>query len=54
MNEHPTAVSAVSVGGLIGVAHFMHMIEPILADLSYLAAIIVAGVTVYCKLRKNS
>lgn len=51
MSDHPTQVGAVGVGALVGIGHFMHMVEPFLADLSYLAAIIVAGITIYQKIR---
>jgi hypothetical protein len=53
MSDHPNQVAAVGVGALVGIGHFAHMIEPILADLSYLAAIVVAGLAVYQKIRKK-
>lgn len=45
-----TEVGAVGVGGLAAIGHFAHLIEPLLADLSYLAAIIVGGLTIYYKI----
>jgi hypothetical protein len=43
--------AAVGVGGLAAIGHFCAMIEPLLADLSYAAAIIVASVSIYFRLR---
>lgn len=53
MNGHQAEVAGVSIGGLVGAGTLLSQIEPILADLSYLAAILVAGVTIYYKI-KNS
>lgn len=47
--EHTVQMGAVGVGGLVGLGHFMHMIEPFLADISYVAAIVVACITIYQK-----
>jgi len=51
MNDHPGTVGAAGVGGLLGFAHLMHIVEPILADISYVVAIILAIVTLYQKFR---
>jgi hypothetical protein len=52
MSDHPNQVAAVAVGGFIGIAHFAHIVEPFLADLSYLGALIVTIVTLWQKWRK--
>lgn len=52
-SDHVEMTGAVSVGGLVGIAHFMHMLEPILADVSYVAAIVVAALTIWQKFRKK-
>jgi hypothetical protein len=51
--QHTTEVAAVSVGGLLGLGKLLSMIEPFLADASYFAAIIVAIVTVYYKIKNR-
>lgn len=53
MNAHHTDIAAVSVGGFAGLGSFIHAIEPLLADVSYLLAIIVAGVTIYYKIKNR-
>lgn len=52
MSDHPVTVGAAGVGGFIGLAHFANIVEPILADLSYVAALVVAAVTIFKALRK--
>jgi hypothetical protein len=37
MNTNHADITAVSVGGLIGIGKFIHDVEPLLADLSYLS-----------------
>lgn len=49
----PHEVAAVGVGGLAGLGKFLATIEPALADLSYLAAIIVAAVTIWQKFKSK-
>jgi hypothetical protein len=49
MNKNALEVGAVSVGGLAAFGHFCSMVQPILADFSYMAAIIIACVTIYQK-----
>jgi hypothetical protein len=51
--EHTVQMGAVGVGGLVGLGHFMHMIEPFLADISYVAAIVVACITIYQKWKSS-
>lgn len=41
MNKQMIEAGAVGTGGLAALGHFCEMIQPILADLSYAAAIIV-------------
>lgn len=53
MNKHLLEIGAVSTGGLAALGHFCEMIQPILADLSYAAAIIVAAVTIWKKFRSK-
>lgn len=53
MNGHQAEVAGVSVGALAGAGKLLSGVEPILASLSYIAAILVALVTVYYKI-KNS
>ncbi len=50
-NDSVSETGAIGVGGLAALGHFAHMVEPVLADLSYLAAIAVGALTVYYKLR---
>jgi hypothetical protein len=53
--EHSTNhVAAVSVGALAAAGHFLKDLEPILASLSYLAAIAVAVVTIFFKIRDRN
>lgn len=52
MNQHPPSnVAAVGVGALAGAGSLLTQWEPILASASYIAAIIVAIVTLYFKFR---
>jgi hypothetical protein len=52
MNQNePHSVTAVGVGALAGAGSLLTHLEPILASLSYLAAIVVAVVTLYFKFR---
>jgi hypothetical protein len=51
--SHATDAAAVSVGGILAVGNLLAMIEPFLADISYIAAIIVAAVTVYYKIKNR-
>jgi hypothetical protein len=53
MNSHHVEMTAVSVGALVGVGKFLHDIEPVLADLSYLLAVVTALVTIYYKIRNK-
>ena len=53
MNGHQVEVAGVSVGALAGAGKLLSEMEPILASLSYIAAIIVALVTVYYKIRRH-
>ena len=53
MNGHQAEVAGVSVGAFVGAGKLLSEIEPILASLSYIAAIIVAMVTVYYKIRNS-
>jgi hypothetical protein len=53
MNTNHADITAVSVGGLIGIGKFIHDVEPLLADLSYLLAVIAAIVTIYYKIRNK-
>ncbi len=53
MNGHQAEVAGVSVGALVGVGKLLGDIEPILASLSYVAAILVAVVTIYYKIRNS-
>jgi len=53
MNGHQAEVAGVSVGALVGVGKLIGDIEPILAGLSYIAAILVAIVTIYYKIRNS-
>ncbi len=54
-DEHPIQhASAVMVGALAGAGHFLTELEPILASLSYIAAICVAIVTIFFKIRDRS
>ena len=53
MTAHTTEVGAVSVGALLGIGKFIAMVEPLLADLSYIAAIAVAVVTIYYKIKSH-
>jgi len=50
----PHEVAAVGVGGLAGIGTFLSTIEPILADISYIAAIVLAGVTLYFKFKDRN
>jgi len=52
-SQHTSEVAAVSVGGLLGLGKLLAMIEPFLADASYFAAIVVAVVTVYYKIKNR-
>jgi hypothetical protein len=45
-------VGAIGTGGLAAVGHFCALIEPILADVSYAAAIIVGIVTIWRQFKK--
>jgi hypothetical protein len=47
------AAGATVTGGLAAAGHFFAMIEPILADFSYAAAILVAVVSIYYKIRNR-
>ncbi len=47
-------VAAAGVVGLAGFGKFLATIEPALADISYLAAIIVAVVTLWQKFKRKS
>lgn len=47
------AAGATVSGGLAAAGHFFAMIEPILADCSYAAAILVAVVSIYFKIRNR-
>jgi hypothetical protein len=51
--QHTSEVGAVGVGALVGVGQLLAFIEPFLADLSYLAAIAVALVTIYFKVKNR-
>jgi hypothetical protein len=42
------------VGALAGAGHFLTELEPILASLSYIAAICVAVVTIFFKIRDRN
>jgi hypothetical protein len=53
MNGHQAEVAGVSLGDLVGVGKLIGDIEPILAGLSYIAAILVAIVTIYYKIRNS-
>jgi len=54
MNKHEVmGVGAISTGGLAALGHFADMVQPILADISYLAAIIVGVWTIYHKIRNR-
>ena len=53
MNANHSDVSGVSIGAFIGAGPFLHMIEPALADLSYLLAAVAAVVTIYYKIKKK-
>lgn len=53
MNKHISEVGVASVGALAAAGHFAALIEPILADLSYGAAVVVAAVTIWVKLRNK-
>jgi hypothetical protein len=53
MNGHQAEVAGVSVGALVGAGKFLSEIEPILASISYMAAILVAVVTIYYKIRNS-
>jgi hypothetical protein len=46
-------VGAVGVGALVGLGQLLALVQPFLADVSYAAAIIVAGVTVYYKIKNK-
>jgi hypothetical protein len=51
---HTTDIGAVSVGGFLGFGSLVHRLAdaaPWLASLSYIAAIVVAAVTVYYKIK---
>jgi hypothetical protein len=52
MNKHIVEAGAVATGGLAAIGHFCEMIQPILADVSYAAAIIVGIVTVWKQFHK--
>lgn len=52
-SHHTVEVGAVGVGALVGVGQLLAFIEPFLADLSYLAAIVVAGITIYYKIKNR-
>lgn len=54
MNTHPVNVAAISVGALAGLGSFLSQIEPVLASLSYLAAIAVALVTIFFKIKDRN
>lgn len=49
MNKHDMTNGAIGVGGLAALGHFADMIQPILADLSYLGAIVLGAWTLYHK-----
>lgn len=53
VNKHISEVGVASVGALAAAGHFAALIEPILADLSYGAAVVVAAVTIWVKLRNK-
>ncbi len=53
MNANHTDVTAVSVGALAGVGKLLHDFEPFLADLSYIAAIVLAAITIYYKVKNK-
>lgn len=49
MNKHIVEAGAIATGGLAAAGHFCEMIQPILADVSYAAAIIVGAITIWQK-----
>ncbi len=53
MNANHTDVTAVSVGALAGAGHLLNSFEPLLADLSYFAAIVLAVITIYYKVKNK-
>lgn len=52
-SHHTVEVGAVGVGALVGAGQLLAYIEPFLADLSYIAAIAVAAVTLYYKIKNR-
>ena len=55
-SEHQSETGVAGVVGLLGFGHFAHVLaeaEPWLASISYIAAIIVAGVTLYYKFKNR-
>jgi hypothetical protein len=50
-SQHTVGAAAVSVGALASLGNILTQIEPVLASLSYIAAIAVALVTIYYKIR---
>jgi hypothetical protein len=54
MNKHVIEVGAIATGGLAAVGHFCELIQPILADVSYAAAIVVGIVTLIQKWRNRN
>lgn len=53
MNATHHDITAVSVGALVGAGKLLSEVEPILASLSYIAAIVVALVTVFYKIKNR-
>ena len=54
--EHHTETGVASVIGFLGLGHFANTLaaaEPWLASLSYIAALVVAVVTIYYKIRNR-
>lgn len=53
MTAHPSQgeAAAVMVGGFVGIGKLVEAVQPLLADLSYIAAIAVAIVTIYYKIK---
>ena len=45
-------IGAIGTGGLAAAGHFAELIQPILADVSYAAAIIVGIVTIWRQFKK--
>lgn len=56
MAAHHVDIAAVSVGGLLAIGKLMQELgaaQPWLASVSYIAAILVAGVTIYYKIKNK-